>query len=73
VAAEALRWAMPQHALVQCVRSGEVLSRDDFFVVELPHAFKVGLGDPNHMKLLSERVIRWLRSGPRLRTQDISI
>jgi hypothetical protein len=73
MAAEALRWAIPQHALVQCVRSGVVLSRDDFFVVELPHAFKVGLGDPSHMKLLGERAIRWLRSRPRLRAQDISV
>jgi hypothetical protein len=63
VAAEALRLAIPQHALVQCVRSGEVLSRDDFFVVELPHAFKVGLGDPGHMKWLSDRMTRRLRSG----------
>jgi hypothetical protein len=73
VVAEALRWAIPQHALVQCVRSGVLLSRDDFFVVELPHAFRVGLGDPSHMKVLSEWVIRRLRSGPRLRTQEISI
>ena len=73
VAAEALRWAMPQHALVQCVRSGVVLSRDDFFIVELPRAFEVGLGDPSHMKLVGERAIRWLRSRPHLRAQDISV